>query len=118
MKRIVSMLLIVSMLVLALTGCSSSGAKNSAEATKENPLVFKLPHNQNEQHTVHIALSMFADEVYEKTEGRVKIEIYPNAQLGSENEILEQLMAGIIPITKVSAPALATITIKQGLTPL
>lgn len=109
MKRIVSVICIIGMLMLSLTGCSSSSEVTySGDATKETPLVFKLPHNLNEQHTVHIALTKFAAEVYEKTEGRVKIEIYPNAQLGSETEILEQLMAGIIPLTKVSAPALAT----------
>lgn len=91
-----------------MVGCSSGNTLTSETATKENPLVLKLPHNMNEQHTVHIAISGFADNVFERTEGRVRIDIYPNAQLGSENEILEQLMAGIIPITKVSAPALAT----------
>ncbi len=107
MKRILTILSLF--IVLTMTGCSSStNIKNSSEATKENPLVFKLPHNMNEQHTVHIALTEFADKVFEDTNGRIRIDIYPNAQLGSENEVLEQLMAGIIPITKVSAPTLAT----------
>ncbi len=107
MKRILTVLCMF--LVLMTTGCSQSNTvDNSAKATKENPLVFKLPHNMNEQHTVHIALTEFADKVYNDTDGRIRIDIYPNAQLGSENEVLEQLMAGIIPITKVSAPTLAT----------
>ena len=44
----------------------------------------------------------------EKTDGRVQVKIFPNGQLGSENENLEQLQAGVIAMTKVSAPGLAT----------
>lgn len=106
MKKLLS--IITAGLLLLMTGCSSSGTMASSEATAENPLVFKLPHNMNEQHTVHVALMDFAAQVREKTNGRIQIEIYPNAQLGSEDEVLEQLMAGIIPMTKVSAPTLAT----------
>ncbi len=96
-------------LTASLSGCATeSNVDSSAEATATNPIVFKMPHNMNEQHTVHIAMVEFAETVEAETDGRVVIEIYPNAQLGSETEVLEQLMAGIIPITKVSAPALAT----------
>ncbi len=105
--KILSLITIFLTTTIMFTGCSGNSVKNSTEATKENPLIFKLPHNQNEQHTVHIAISDFAERVFEKTNGRIRIDIFPNAQLGSENEVLEQLIAGIIPITKVSAPVLA-----------
>lgn len=104
--------LIVAVLATGLAlfgaGCANQGPENSAQATKENPLVISLPHNMSETHTVHIALQGFADEVYERTDGRIKINIYPNAQLGSENDVAEQLMAGVVQMTKVSAPVLAT----------
>ena len=44
----------------------------------------------------------------QKTNGRIIIKIFPNGQLGSETENLEQLQAGVIAMTKVSAPGLAT----------
>ena len=74
----------------------------------ENPLVLTLAHGLSETHTVHIAMTQFADEVAEKTDGRIQVKIFPNGQLGSENENLEQLQAGVIAMTKVSAPGLAT----------
>ncbi len=96
-------------LVLGLAGCGSSGsAQTSDTATAENPLVLTLAHGLSESHTVHIAMTEFAEKVEERTDGRIKIEIYPNGQLGSENENMEQLMAGVISMTKVSAPGLAT----------
>lgn len=93
---------------LALAGTVRSDAKTSAEATAENPMVLTLAHGLSETHTVHIAMTGFADKVQELTQGRIRVRIFPNGQLGSENENMEQLMAGVISMTKVSAPGLAT----------
>ena len=98
----------LSLAVLGLSGCAQSGAKTSAEASVENPMVLTLAHGLSETHTVHIAMTEFADKVEERTNGRIQVRILPNGQLGSENENMEQLMAGVISMTKVSAPGLAT----------
>ena len=94
--------------LFSLTGCAQSGVKTSAEATPENPMVLTLAHGLSETHTVHIAMTEFAEKVKERTDGRIQIQIFPNGQLGSENENMEQLMSGVISMTKVSAPGLAT----------
>ena len=88
-----------------MTGCGASGTTaDSTGYSAENPLVLTLAHGLSETHTVHIAMTQFADEVAEKTDGRIRVKIFPNGQLGSENENLEQLQAGVIAMTKVSAP--------------
>ena len=108
MKKFAAIALAASM-VLGLSGCGSSGsAQTSDTATAENPMVLTLAHGLSESHTVHIAMTEFAEKVEEGTNGRIKVEIYPNGQLGSENENMEQLMAGVISMTKISAPGLAT----------
>ena len=92
-----------------MTGCGASGTTaDSTGYSAENPLVLSLAHGLSETHTVHIAMTQFADEVAEMTDGRIQVKIFPNGQLGSENENLEQLQAGVIAMTKVSAPGLAT----------
>ena len=76
----------------ALTACggsksgstAGSGAGASAEGVKG--LTLKLSHNANEQHLIHKAMTQFANEVNEKTNGDIKIEVYPNATLGGEKE--------------------------------
>lgn len=108
MKRIAAILTAFAMSAAALTGCGAGGASDSASATAENPLVLTLSHSLSETHTVHIAMEEFAEKVNERTDGRIQIQIFPNGQLGSETESMEQLMAGVIAMTKVSAPGLAT----------
>ncbi len=95
-------------LTFSLTACAGNSVSSSEEATAENPLVLTLAHGLSESHTVHIAMTEFAENVEERTDGRIQIQIFPNGQLGSENENMEQLMAGVISMTKVSAPGLAT----------
>lgn len=108
MKKIISVLLTISIIGAILSGCGINNAKTSSEATADKPLVLALAHNMNESHSVHIALLKFADEVEKESNGRIQIKIYPNGQLGSETEVIEQLQAGVVAMTKVSAPGLAT----------
>ena len=108
MKKLIAVILSLSLAVMSLAGCGAESAESSAEATKENPMVLTLAHGLSETHTVHIAMLEFAEKVEERTEGRIQVKIYPNGQLGSETEAMEQLMAGVVAMTKVSAPGLAT----------
>lgn len=108
MKKLTAMAAALCLAATGLTGCGQSGSTTSAEATAENPMVLTLAHGLSETHTVHIAMTEFAEKVEERTNGRIQVKIFPNGQLGSENENMEQLMAGVISMTKVSAPGLAT----------
>ncbi len=108
MKKVLSLLLVL-VLSVGLVACGSQSTQNEQgdlETAKE--VTLKLAHNLNEQHTVHLALSEFGKLVEEKSNGEIKVQIYPNGQLGSESQVLEQLQAGAIAMTKVSAAALTT----------
>jgi tripartite ATP-independent transporter DctP family solute receptor len=54
----------------------------------------KLGHVLGESHSWHVAAAGFAREVAEKTGGRVKINVYPSSQLGSEKDMIEGLQIG------------------------
>ena len=108
MKKAISILLVMGLSAGLLAGCGAKSVSGSEEATAENPMVLTLSHGLSETHTVHIAMEEFAEKVEERTDGRIKVEIFPNAQLGSETESMEQLTAGVIAMTKVASPILAT----------
>lgn len=108
MKRIRRLVGAAVVTVLALTGCAQTGVSKSEDATQDNPIVLALAHNLNQAHVTSQALDMFADNVAQASQGRIQVRIYPNGQLGSEVEVLEQLMAGVVDMTRVGAPGLAT----------
>lgn len=73
---------------------------------KSDVKVIKLGHALDVNHSVHRAMEMLAEKVAEKSNGRMRVDIYPNAQLGSERELLELLQIGSIGMTKASAAVL------------
>jgi len=70
--------------------------------TEENKRVIRLGHGLDITHSVHKAM-LKADEVLnEISKGKMRIQIYPNQQLGSERECLELLQIGSLDMAKVS----------------
>lgn len=68
--------------------------------------VIKLAHGLDRSHSVHKAMEFMAEYVYEKSRGKMRIDIYPSEQLGSERECLELLQIGSLGMTKVSCSIL------------
>ena len=58
-----------------MAGCGASGTTADTSYSAENPLVLTLAHGLSEAHTVHIAMTQFAEEVNEKTDGRIQVKI-------------------------------------------
>ncbi len=65
--------------------------------------VLKLAHGLDPSHSVHKGMVYMAEKVYEKSDGHMRLDVYPSGQLGSERENVEMLQIGSLAITKVSA---------------
>lgn len=65
--------------------------------------VFRLAHVTSDKEPLQAAMEEFVKNVEARTDGRVDIEIFPNAQLGSNPEVFEQVRAGA-PIITISDP--------------
>ena len=82
--------------VFLFTGCKSDS----------NVRIIRLGHGLDVTHSVHQA--MLQTDVYlnEVSQGKMRLQIYPNQQLGSERECLELLQIGSLDMTKVSGAVL------------
>ncbi len=65
--------------------------------------VLKLAHGLDQSHSVHKGMVFMAEKAKEKSGGKLRLDIYPGGQLGSERENVEMLQIGSLAITKVSA---------------
>jgi tripartite ATP-independent transporter DctP family solute receptor len=84
-------------LVLVISaGCG----KEKGEAEPE--IILKLAHSLDITHPVHKAMVYMTERVREKSSGRMKVEIFPNEQLGDEKESIESLQLGYLAMTKTS----------------
>lgn len=99
----------VAAAAFTLTGCGKSAAAVApGDGSGLHDVTLKLSHGLSEEHPVHVALTQFANEVAEKTDGDIQIQIFPNAVLGSEKDSLEQIPIGALDMAKVSAASLET----------
>ncbi|NYT37384.1 TRAP transporter substrate-binding protein [Allopusillimonas soli] len=78
---------------LSLAFACAAGTAGAAETT------LKLGHLANEQTTWHKASLKFADEVSKLTDGRVKVEVYPNGSLGKEMDLIKGMQLGTVDMT-------------------
>lgn len=63
---------------------------------------FRLGHMGTEETVYHLGSEFFAKRLEELTNGRVKVEIYPRAELGEEWQMFEQVMKGVTDATIVA----------------
>lgn len=68
--------------------------------------VLKLAHALDQSHPVHVAMELMAKRVGELSGGSLTVQVFPNGQLGSEPETIEQLQRGAVAIVKTSAAAM------------
>ncbi len=73
---------------------------------RDDARVLRLGHGLDSQHPVHLAMTSMGEDLERRSNGALRLEIYPNEQLGSERECLELLQIGSLAMTKVSAAVL------------
>ncbi len=66
-------------------------------------IVIKLGHVTSTVEPIHQSFEYYAEQVNKKTNGRVSIEIYPSASLGTNKEVYEQARLGANVIANVDA---------------
>jgi tripartite ATP-independent transporter DctP family solute receptor len=77
-------------------------------------MVLKLGHYANADHAGNDAAKMFAEGVETRTNGEIKVEIYPNNELGNPPEVLEQNILGVIDMSLPTQGQLAKYSKKFG----
>lgn len=122
MKKRIALLLTLAMAASSLAACGGSKpaettaaattaaaettAEAKAEETKaaegEDPyaalgdFTMMVGHAQPEGNPRYVSMEKFAEDVAEKTNGHVTVEVFGNGQLGTEKEMLEQVVAGTV----------------------
>ena len=81
--------LTIFMALLLITGIGVAQAKT---------LVLKTGHSNPPSHPMHVQAEELGNYVKEKTGGRIEVEIFPNEMLGSDKQMLEQVIMGALDI--------------------
>lgn len=100
MKKKGFYLLAIIALLLVVAGCGNDnkGTKdnNNTKNNDDGDYVIKFAHVVSATTAKGKAAEKFGELIEEKTDGRIKVEIYPDSQLGSDREIIEQMQSGTV----------------------
>ena len=90
-------LLITCMSGLLLAGCGAKQeAKPAAAPSQPQVKTIKLAHVVNEKDPYHITCLKFKEVVETKSQGKIKVDIFPNASLGDERALIEGMQMGTV----------------------
>ena len=102
------------MLLLVLAACNDdeeiAGDNASAGSGDYPEVTFKLAHITPTDHMWHQASEKFKEELESITDGKMSVEIYPASQLGSEADMVQQVEAGSVDISMITAAYLTSRT--------
>lgn len=94
MKKALLFLLILS---AAAAGLSAGG---STEKAADKPTVMKVGHSQPVTTPRHLSFLKFKELTEQRTNGTVKVEIFPSAQLGDEGAMIDAVKLGTLQGTR------------------
>lgn len=106
MRRIYSAIVVVILLCVSLGaagyGVKTSGSKSADDG--EQRYAWPLATCSTEDTITHVFATAFAEEVGRLSDGKMKIQVYPQSTLGGDRELLESCKDGDIPFV-VQSPA-------------
>jgi TRAP-type transport system periplasmic protein len=97
----------IGVFLIAAPGCSKKGGAGGTlvlKATDDHPLDYPTTQGLIEMGRI----------IEAKTNGRIKIKVFPSAQLGSETQTIENTQMGTIDINRVSSAPLSEFSKKIG----
>lgn len=83
----------------SLIGASVFALSLLAGSVQAAEYELKLGHVANENNSWHQAFVSFAEQVRQRSEGRLEIKIYPNSQLGQEMDMINGIQLGTVDMT-------------------
>ena len=92
MKRFLSLFLGVMLAagMMLVGGCG--GDKQAADS--KGKVVLRIGYENNPGEPLDVALNKWKQLVAEKSNGTMELELYPSSQLGSKNDLIDQMIAG------------------------
>lgn len=90
MKKLLVVLLSLTMCMVILTSCANS-SKDEAKGETEYPIVIKIGHTDSSQRSTHTWSVWLGEYLEEKAPGKFKVEVYSDGQLGDSPDLVAGL---------------------------
>lgn len=98
-------------LILGLISCqkstNSDQTKGATDVVRQEVVNLQIAHDNNPGDPLTVACEFWAEELDKRSQGTIKLTTYPSGQLGSKNDLIDQMLAGDPIMVIVNGPFLA-----------
>lgn len=101
--------LVVMLVTIVVSGISA------AYASAQEKIVIKLAHVEPENRSTHKATVLFKNYVEKESKGNMRVEVYPNGQMGGDRQSVESVALGVLQMTIPATSVLSTYSPKFGI---
>lgn len=91
--------------ILVLSACSDNGDSNDGSGA--DTYEWSIGYNTVEDSIRGVAAQEFKEVIEEESNGNITIELFPNEELGSDNEMIESVQVGALDLQYSSGGAMA-----------
>jgi tripartite ATP-independent transporter DctP family solute receptor len=102
-------------LLLLVVAIGSFAATNLPDATAGTKQTLKIGYILAKNSQLGAGATVFADEVARRTQGRYRIEQYPNAELGGEVEMMKGVQLGTVDIAFITGAPMPSFVPEIGI---
>jgi tripartite ATP-independent transporter DctP family solute receptor len=107
-RKSIILMLVAALILVLFTACGSKEAGQEEKPSSAGESVkLKLAHSLSEKSAVHQGYVKFGELIKERTNGRYEVVIYPNSQLGTDNDIAEAVQIGSVDIVNFTTSTTA-----------
>ena len=107
MKKILATVLALAMALTLVSGALAEEKKEASLKLEGTELTLIYADNHADGYPTVEASKAMAQEIYDKTAGRIGMAVYGNAVLGNENDAIEQLTYGSVQLVRASCASFA-----------
>ena len=99
---------LLTLVLAAMIACALPVSANAQEAE----ITLRIGHGsaENTDHPITIHCNAMKEYIEEKTNGRIKVEVYPGGQLGDTKSLFEMVQLGMLDFTIVPVPMMGAFT--------
>ena len=114
-KKFIFAMLFIFAFSIVPAGCGFDNKDEDKKNAAAKAIILRLADVHPPDYPTVLGDKKFAEIVAQKTNGRIKIEVYPSGQLGEEKTVIEQVQLGAIDLARVSAVPLAAFSKPLGI---
>jgi TRAP-type C4-dicarboxylate transport system substrate-binding protein len=97
--KVLALLLVMALVLTSFAGCGGGGTEPSGEG---ETITLRLASDAPLEHIATELNKWVVDEVAKRTDGRIKIDLYPASQLGGYDTVFTEVMMGTIDMAQIS----------------